>query len=122
MQAVRDDSVSTPSEQPINTLAWREVVARYQQPSLWRSVFQILNSLVPYGVLWVLTYRSLAVSYWITLALAVLASGFLVRVFIIHHDCGHGSFFKSQRANDICGFITGVLTFTPYHFWRWPPC
>ena len=119
MQAVRDDSVSTPSEQPINTLAWKEVVARYQQPSLWRSAFQIVNSLVPYGVLWVLMYRSLAVSHWITLPLAILAGGFLVRVFIIHHDCGHGSFFKSQRANDICGFITGVLTFTPYHFWRW---
>src|SRR5437773_8880562 len=119
MQAVRDDSVLTQGEQPINTLAWKEVVARYQQPSFWRSVFQIVSSVVPYGVLWVLTYRSLAVSYWIALPLAALAAGFLVRVFIIHHDCGHGSFFKSQRANDICGFITGVLTFTPYHFWPW---
>jgi omega-6 fatty acid desaturase (delta-12 desaturase) len=119
MQAVSHDSVLTQGEQPINTLAWKEVVARYQQPSLWRSVFQTVNSLVPYVVLWVLMYRSLAVSYWITLPLAVLAGGFLVRVFIIHHDCGHGSFFKSQRANDICGFVTGVLTFTPYHFWRW---
>src|SRR5205823_13314965 len=76
MQAVRDDSVSTPSEQPINTLAWKEVVARYQQPSLWRSAFQIVNSLVPYGVLWVLMYRSLAVSYWITLPLAILRAAF----------------------------------------------
>jgi omega-6 fatty acid desaturase (delta-12 desaturase) len=51
--------------------------------------------------------------------LAVLAAGFLVRIFIISHDCGHGSFFPSQRANDILGFITGALTFTPYYHWRW---
>jgi omega-6 fatty acid desaturase (delta-12 desaturase) len=100
-------------------LSWKEVVAKYQQPSLWRSVFQIVNSLVPYVALWVLMYWSLTVSYWLTLPLAVLAGGFMVRLFIIHHDCGHGSFFKSRAANDICGFITGVITFTPYHFWRW---
>ena len=64
-------------------------------------------------------YLSLAVSWWLTLPLAMLAAGFLVRVFIIFHDCGHGSFFKSRRANDILGFITGVLTFTPYYHWRW---
>jgi len=106
-------------ERPTHTLAWKDIVARYQQPSLWRSVYQLANSLVPYAALWFLMYRSLAVSYWITLALAILAAGFLVRVFIIHHDCGHGSFFKSQKANDVWGFITGVLTATPYHFWRW---
>jgi len=99
--------------------AWKEVVAKYAKPSLPRSVWQLVNSLVPYAALWYLMYRSLAVSYWIVLALAVLASGFLTRVFIIHHDCGHGSFFKSQKANDICGFITGVMVSTPYHLWRW---
>jgi len=59
------------------------------------------------------------VSYWLTGALALLAAGFQVRVFIIFHDCGHGSFFKSGRANHILGFITGVLSFTPYYHWRW---
>jgi omega-6 fatty acid desaturase (delta-12 desaturase) len=112
-------SVLTRSERRISPLAWKQVVARYQQPSLWRSVWQLADTLIPYTVLWFLMYRSLAVSYWITLALAIPAAGFLVRVFIIHHDCGHGAFFKSQKANDICGFITGVLVFTPYHFWRW---
>jgi omega-6 fatty acid desaturase (delta-12 desaturase) len=63
-------------------------------------------------------YLSLGVSYWLTLALAVLAAGFLVRGFIILHDCGHGSFFKSQKANDILGVIIGILTFTPYYYWR----
>src|SRR3989442_5022368 len=64
-------------------------------------------------------YLSLSVSYWFVVPLAVLAAGFMVRLFIIHHDCGHGSFFKSRKANDILGFITGVLTFTPYYHWRW---
>jgi len=119
MRLLAQSPVVTESERRGHTLAWKEVVARYQQPSLWRSVFQIINSVVPYVVLWVLMYRSLAVSYWITAPLAILAGGFLGRVFIIHHDCGHGSFFKSRRANDVVGFITGVMTFTPYGHWRW---
>ncbi len=113
------NTVLSQAESQIHALGWKEVVARYQQPSLWRSVFQIVNSVVPYAVFWFLMYRSLSASYWITFPLAILTAGFLVRVFIIHHDCGHGSFFKSRRANDILGFITGVLTFTPYQFWRW---
>ena len=99
--------------------AWQEIVARYQQPSLGKSIWQIVNTLVPYALLWYLMYRSLAVSYWLTLPLAIIAGGLLVRIFIIHHDCGHGAFFKSRRANDTWGIITGVLTFTPYYLWRW---
>jgi omega-6 fatty acid desaturase (delta-12 desaturase) len=64
-------------------------------------------------------YLSRAVSWWITIPLAVLAGAFLVRAFIIFHDCGHGSFFKSRAANDFWGFLSGVLTFTPYYHWRW---
>jgi omega-6 fatty acid desaturase (delta-12 desaturase) len=103
---------------PSDAAAWKKIVVRYQQPSRWRGVWQIVNSLVPYAVLWYLIHLSLAVSWWITLPLAILAGGFLVRLFIIHHDCGHGSFFKSRKANDVWGFITGVLTFTPYQLWR----
>jgi acyl-lipid omega-6 desaturase (Delta-12 desaturase) len=102
-----------------NTAAWKEVVARYQEPSTPRAIWQIVNTLVPTGVLWYLMYRSLTVSWWLTVPLAILAGAFLVRVFIIFHDCGHGSFFKSRLANDIMGFITGVLTLTPYYHWRW---
>jgi omega-6 fatty acid desaturase (delta-12 desaturase) len=61
---------------------------------------------------------SLQISYWITLGLAVIAAGLLTRIFIIFHDCGHGSFLGSRKANDVLGFITGVLTFTPYAYWR----
>ena len=100
------------------TLAWREVVGRYQHPDIKRSSWQLINSIVPYFALWVLMWFSLSVSYWITLALAILAAGFLVRIFIIFHDCGHGSFFKSKKANNFWGTITGVLTFTPYEQWR----
>jgi acyl-lipid omega-6 desaturase (Delta-12 desaturase) len=119
LSVLSKDSFLTQAERRRNINAWKAVVARYQQPSLWRSIFQIANSFVPYVALWFLMDWSLAISGWLILPLAILAGGFLARVFIIHHDCGHGSFFKSRTANDVCGFITGVLTFTPYHFWRW---
>jgi omega-6 fatty acid desaturase (delta-12 desaturase) len=78
----------------------------------------MLTSIAPYFVLWYLAYRSLAVSYWLTLVLALFAGLFAMRVFIIFHDCGHGSFFKSRKANDWVGVLTGILTFTPYYAWR----
>ena len=98
---------------------WKKIVIRYQTPSIGRAIWQLVNTLVPYAVLWYLMYLSLSVSYWLAVPLAVLAGAFLVRTFIIFHDCGHGSFFKSQLANHIWGAITGVLTFTPYYHWRW---
>ena len=97
---------------------WKQAVAAYQNPDLRRSLWQIANSLVPFLALWYLAYRMLAVSYWLTLGTAVLAAGFLVRIFIIFHDCGHGSFFRSKAANDTIGFVTGILTLTPYFDWR----
>ena len=98
--------------------AWREAIARYQTPSLKRSLWEITNSVGPFLLLWYAMYRSLEVSYWLTLALAIPAAGFMTRTFIIFHDCGHGSFFKSQRLNDLVGTITGILTLTPYYHWR----
>ncbi|MBI4915931.1 MAG: fatty acid desaturase [Acidobacteria bacterium] len=74
--------------------------------------------MVPFLGLWYLAYRFLDVSYWLTLATGVLAAGFLVRIFIIFHDCGHGSFFRARWANDVVGYVTGILTLTPYHDWR----
>ncbi|RPI07271.1 MAG: fatty acid desaturase, partial [Zetaproteobacteria bacterium] len=113
-----DDRVGRPTtDRPAKTM-WRRIVSRYERPSLGRSVWQAASTIVSYGVLWYLMHRSLAVSYWITLALAILAAGFLVRTFIIFHDCGHGSFFASRKANDTLGVIAGILTFTPYYQWR----
>ena len=97
---------------------WRQIVARYQEPDLRRSLWEIANSIIPYFVLMYLMFRSLEVSYWLTLALAPVTAGFVMRIFIIFHDCGHGSFFKSNRANAFWGFITGFLTFTAYYYWR----
>src|SRR5512143_2354095 len=114
-----NDSVSAKHEQTTAAPKWKEIVAHYQRPALRRGVWQLVNTLVPYAALWYLMYLTAGLSYWLTGALAVLAGGFLVRVFIIFHDCGHGSFFKSRKANDLLGFITGVLAFTPYRHWRW---
>ena len=98
--------------------AWQKAVAKHRKPVMRSSVWQLVNSLAPYLALWGLMIWTLNISYWITLAIGVVASGFLVRIFIIFHDCGHGSFFKSRRANRVTEFITGVLTFTPYRQWR----
>lgn len=94
------------------------VLAPYRVPDLKRSVWQMINSFVPYVVLWYLMYLSVSVSYWLTLALAVPTAGFMVRIFIIFHDCGHGSFFNSSRANNFWGMVTGFLVYTPYYGWR----
>jgi acyl-lipid omega-6 desaturase (Delta-12 desaturase) len=99
--------------------AWKETVARYQRPSTGRALWQMANSFGPYCLLWLLMYYSSKVSWGITILLAILAAAFLVRVFIIFHDCGHGSFFPSRTANSIVGCIAGLMTFTPYHHWRW---
>lgn len=98
---------------------WKAIVAAYQKPNVWRASWQIVNTIGAYAVLWYLIYLSLALSWWLIVPLAILAAGLLIRIFIIFHDCGHQSFFKSPLTNDIWGFITGVLTFTPYYHWRW---
>jgi acyl-lipid omega-6 desaturase (Delta-12 desaturase) len=102
-----------------DTAAWKEIVLQCQKPSTVRALWQIINTLVPYALLWYLMHRTLQTSWWLTVPLAIVAGAFLVRIFIIFHDCGHGSFFKSRTANDVVGFIAGVLTFTPYYHWRW---
>lgn len=114
-----DDLDLTPDKQRSSTADWKKIVVKYQEPSTRRALWQIANTIIPFALLWYLMYRSLEVSGWITVPLALLAGLFLVRVFIIFHDCGHGSFFKSALANDIVGFIAGMLTFTPYFHWRW---
>ncbi|HEX6884490.1 MAG TPA: fatty acid desaturase [Planctomycetota bacterium] len=99
--------------------AWKRLVIEYQKPSRLRAAWQLVNTFGSYAALWALMYWTRDVSWWLTLPLAILAGGILVRVFIIFHDCGHGSFFLSRAANDVWGFVAGVLTFTPYYHWRW---
>src|SRR5262245_4478957 len=97
---------------------WQKVVSRYAFPEIGRSVWQVANTLIPFVVLWYLMYRSLSVGYWLTLLLVVPAGGFMARLFIIFHDCCHGSFFKTARANDLLGLVLGVFVFTPYYEWK----
>jgi omega-6 fatty acid desaturase (delta-12 desaturase) len=103
---------------PPSQKLWRSAVAKYERPDLKRSIWQIANSVIPYLLLWWAMYESLSWSWWITAALAFPAAGFLVRIFIIFHDCTHGSFFRSHRYNSLVGFFTGVLTFTPFRGWQ----
>ncbi|MGE0021877.1 MAG: fatty acid desaturase [Draconibacterium sp.] len=93
-------------------------ISQYSKPEISKSLWQIINTFIPYVGLWLLIIWSLSVSYWITAGLIVIAAGFLVRLFIIFHDCGHGSFFKSQRANRSVGMFFGILAFTPYYKWH----
>ncbi len=99
--------------------AWKKIVVKYQEPSTARAIWQIVNTIVPYGLLWYFMHLAMSVSWWLVVPLALLAGAFVVRIFIIFHDCGHGSYFRSGVANDIVGFLTGMLTFTPYYHWRW---
>jgi omega-6 fatty acid desaturase (delta-12 desaturase) len=103
----------------IPTEVAKDNVMRFQTPSAWRGRWQLVNSFVPYLLLWVAMVYALTVSYWLMLPLAILAAGFLARIFIIFHDCGHGSFFQSRRANQMTGIIAGLLNLTPYRHWRW---
>jgi acyl-lipid omega-6 desaturase (Delta-12 desaturase) len=99
-------------------LYWREAVARYERPSLRHSLLDLATSVVPYLALTVAMYVSLQVSVWISLALAVPAAGFLLRTFIVFHDCAHGSFLPNRRANLWVGRFTGLLVFQPFANWR----
>jgi acyl-lipid omega-6 desaturase (Delta-12 desaturase) len=97
---------------------WQDVVARYASPDLRRSLWMVINTLVPFFSLWIVMILSVRVSYLLTLLLAIPTAGFMMRTFIIFHDCGHGSFFKSRKANDFMGIVTGLINFTPYYRWR----
>jgi omega-6 fatty acid desaturase (delta-12 desaturase) len=111
-------TISNPVQRRPKQFTWRPIIAKYQKPNLRRSLWQIVNTHIPYILLWVIMVQTIKISYWLTLPFIFLAAGFLVRNFIIFHDCGHQSFFASRRANDIVGFITGILSYTPYVAWR----
>jgi acyl-lipid omega-6 desaturase (Delta-12 desaturase) len=97
---------------------WRSVINRYQRSDVSRAIAQIVTTIVPLALTFYVMYRTLVLPYWVTLLLAPIGAGLLVRTFIIMHDCAHGSFFPSRRANEIVGWITGVLTLTPFSQWR----
>lgn len=90
----------------------------YRTPSIPRSVMELLVTLIPFVMLWILSWASLSTGYWLSLLISIPAAGFLVRLFMIKHDCSHGAFFPSKRANEWLGRLIGVLNLTPFDFWR----
>jgi omega-6 fatty acid desaturase (delta-12 desaturase) len=119
MTPMSQPSPATPATDPEgNRLYWRDSVARHEEPSLRHSLTDVATSVVPYLILTVAMYLCLDVSVWITLVLAIPAAGFLLRTFIVFHDCAHGSFLPSKRANLWLGRFTGLLVFQPFGNWR----
>jgi omega-6 fatty acid desaturase (delta-12 desaturase) len=103
---------------PPNARDLTRVLVSYREPSLARSIIELAITGGPLVLLWFLMWASLDLGYWLSLLLAVPAAGFLVRLFMIQHDCGHGAFFHRRGTNDWVGRVIGVLTLTPYDFWR----
>jgi omega-6 fatty acid desaturase (delta-12 desaturase) len=99
--------------------AWKKVVADFEKPCAWRATWQLGSTLSCYLATWTAIYFAREVSYLLVLPLALLASGFLIRLFIIFHDCCHHSFYKKKGLNQWLGFFTGTLAFTPFKHWRW---
>ncbi len=106
-------------QQPNNNIYQQlpAIVKRYQKPSSLKATIQVLNSFLPFFAIWVAMYLWRDVSIWLTIALAVVNAFFLVRIFIIQHDCGHQSFTASRKANNIIGSLSSFLTFIPYRYW-----
>jgi omega-6 fatty acid desaturase (delta-12 desaturase) len=118
-QARRSDDGILPGPAPRDGAALRaHALAPYARPSLARSIGCLASSVVPYLGLLVAMYFALQVSALLVLVLGVLAAGFLLRSYIVFHDCAHGSFLPSKRANIWLGSVLGVILFTPFHRWR----
>ena len=103
---------------PTDEKQWLKILARYREPDPVRSIYELVITAVPFFALWALMLLCLSYGYWLSLIVAVPAAGFLVRLFMIQHDCGHGSFFRKPLANHWVGRTIGVLTLTPYDWWR----
>jgi omega-6 fatty acid desaturase (delta-12 desaturase) len=112
------EQMPTPRPAPRQARDWLTVLARYREPSTRRSLWELVATLVPFFALWALAWMALSVSPWLALGLAMLNGAFLVRIFIIQHDCGHGAFLTNRTAQDWLGRTLGVLTLTPYAVWR----
>jgi acyl-lipid omega-6 desaturase (Delta-12 desaturase) len=97
---------------------WAQMLARYRTPNPARSIAELIVTAGALILLWSLMWTTLELGYWFCLLLAVPAAGFLVRLFMIQHDCGHGAFFHRRSSNDWVGRLIGVLTLTPYDYWR----
>lgn len=97
---------------------WLKILSAYRKPHLGRSTFELAVTLVCFALLWATAWASIHFGYWLGLVLVLPAAGFLLRLFMLQHDCGHGSFFGRRSLDDWTGRVIGVLTLTPYDYWR----
>jgi len=107
-----------PPTPPASGASWQQILAPYATPRIARSVLDLATAVLPYLALSVLMYLSLGVSYLLTLLIAIPASGFLMRTFVLFHDCSHGSFLPSKRANIWLGVVLGLMVYSPFMRWR----
>ncbi len=112
--AVMPRTMNTDTDQP----SWKEMLAPYERPQTRRGVMQIATSLLPYLGLTTLAYLTLGNPVWLTVLLAIPSAGFLVRTFVVFHDCAHGSLLPSRRANVRVGTFLGLFVLTPYARWK----
>jgi omega-6 fatty acid desaturase (delta-12 desaturase) len=114
---IREETLT--SQTPSEPRRWRTILAAYQRPSHGRSILEIVLSAAPLAAIWTAAWVAAVFGlWWLALLLAIPAAGFLVRLFMVQHDCSHQSFFRSPAANDWTGRLIGVVTMTPYHCWR----
>jgi acyl-lipid omega-6 desaturase (Delta-12 desaturase) len=111
--------IATDPAEARDARGWMQILSHYREPNLARSIIEIAITLGPLAALWALACAAYHFGFWwLSLLLALPAAGFLVRLFMIQHDCGHGAFFRHRLANDWVGRVIGVLTLTPYDYWR----
>lgn len=109
---------SRPESETRAAREWVKVLSAYREPSSLRSSFELAVTVGPFLLLWALAWWSLSFSYWLTLMLSLFNAAFLLRLFAIQHDCGHGAFFRNRTVSDWLGRVIGVLTLTPYDVWQ----
>jgi omega-6 fatty acid desaturase (delta-12 desaturase) len=114
-QPTPDDPLTVPRA---DARDWVAILSKYREPDHLRSAFELAVTIVPFVILWCLAWWALSVGYWLALAISVLNAAFVLRLFTIQHDCGHGAFFKNRHVSDWVGRVLGVLTLTPYDVWR----
>ena len=124
MSLATQPSAATPipegtSKVVLSAREWNRLLAPYKRSHRGRALSQLLTSAAPFVLCWGATaWAFRAGLYWLMVPFVLLAAGFFLRLFIIQHDCGHGAFFRSQRANNWLGAVIGVATFFPYGYWR----
>jgi omega-6 fatty acid desaturase (delta-12 desaturase) len=107
-----------PAAHKVTARDWASILSRYREPSPRRSIFELAITSGAFVLTWIVMWATLGFGYWLTLLMAVPAAAFLVRLFMIQHDCGHGTLFRNRSTNDWIGRAIGTLTLTPYDFWR----